>query len=235
MTAILLLETATDICSVGLLIDGQLAALEESGEKADHAALLTLQIEAVCQRVGISLPQLSALALSSGPGSYSSLRVGASVAKGICYSLDKPLIAVDTLGALAAAAVPANAHPDTLLLPMLDARRQEVWMAAYTLDGKQVFAAQSFIIEHNLFVSEWKKHLDDFIPERYVLAGNGVFKTEGVPFLEKAVRAEQKKCSAIFLSQEATKKFYNADFQDVAYFEPFYMKPPNITAPNKIL
>jgi tRNA threonylcarbamoyladenosine biosynthesis protein TsaB len=236
MATILLIETATEVCSVAISINGAIQAHSESEGKADHAAILTLQIQECCKQAGIQLTQLDAIGLSKGPGSYSSLRVGAAVAKGICYALNKPLIAVDTLRALALASfgkIPES-HPDRIALPMLDARRMEVWMAGYSRNGATLFSARPFIFENNLFFNAWTDTGLAFESNGYILSGNGILKSENVPFLKEAVFSSIKSCSAVFLENESLEKFQNADFQNIAYFEPFYMKPPNITSPNKV-
>lgn len=235
MARILLIETATDVCSAAIAVDGQIVALAEQLSTLQHAALLTLQIEACVRQAGWPLAQLDAVALSRGPGSYTALRVGASVAKGICYALDKPLIAVDTLLALALASrtgLPENqGSPHTLLVPMLDARRQEVWTAVYDEAGRLLAPAQPIIMENNLF----EKFLDAFAVQRpgarLILAGNGMRKVQNVPGPWTAVFSPVENCSAVHLAMTAEQFFQTSDFQEIAYFEPFYMKPPNITIP----
>ena len=234
MARILLIETATDMCSAAIAVDGQVVALAEEQPTLQHAALLTLQVEACVRQAGFSLAALDAVALSRGPGSYTALRVGASVAKGICFALDKPLIAVDTLLALAEAsgAQPSEATlTETFFIPMLDARRQEVWVAVYDAQGVALAPAQPLVLENLLF----ENFIDRFIsphPEvRLVLSGNGMDKMRNVPKFPNTVFSSIKNCSAGHLSGLAERFFQNGDFQEVAYFEPFYMKPPNITVP----
>jgi len=234
MARILLIETATDVCSVACCVDGQVVALVEETETLLHAALLTLQVKDCLHQAGFPLAALDAVAISSGPGSYTSLRVGASVAKGICFALDKPLIAVDTLLALAQAShptVPEMTDPPTLFVPMLDARRQEVWAAVYDVQNQILAPAQPIILENDLF----EKFMAEFVAPRpgvrLVFSGNGMNKLQNVPKPPNAVFSAIKKCSARYLAESATRFFQNSDFQEVAYFEPFYMKPPNITVP----
>ncbi|MFN0176162.1 MAG: tRNA (adenosine(37)-N6)-threonylcarbamoyltransferase complex dimerization subunit type 1 TsaB [Saprospiraceae bacterium] len=251
MAKILLIETSSEVCSAAISVDGRVVALSEKLETQSHAALLTLQIRECCEIAGIPLAQLDAVALSRGPGAYTALRVGASVAKGICYALDKPLIAVDTLLALAYASrleigvgesnvqYPISQYPisqyrnSPIFVPMLDARRQEVWLAVYDAGLREIAAAQPLDLNNNLF--------EDFISEKagvtggggIVLAGNGMEKIRSGGFLEKIKFSEIKKCSAGNLSVLADQIFQNADFQDIAYFEPYYMKAPNITTSAK--
>ena len=234
MARILLIETATDVCSAAIAVDGRVVALEEEISTLQHAALLTLQVAACVRQAGIPLATLDAVALSWGPGSYTALRVGASVAKGICYALDKPLIAVDTLAALAQASrqeVQHDEQPGTLFVPMLDARRQEVWMAVYDQDGLQLAPAQPLIMENFLFEDFIGEYITHRPGSRLVFAGNGMHKLRNVPKFAKAVFSSIKNCSAVYLAALAERFFQDSDFQPLAYFEPFYMKPPNITVP----
>ena len=238
MAKILLIETATEVCSAAIAVDGTVVAIAEDLRAQHHASLLTLQIDACVKDSGIPLASLDAVAVSRGPGSYTSLRVGASVAKGICYALDKPLIAVDTLLALAWAArsnLPATPGPPsaTVYVPLLDARRQEVWTAVYDDSLRAVAAAQPIIIKDNLFQNYIQSALDATGAGRPVFSGNGVKKIINETFNEHSVISPVKNCSARYLSALSEGFFQQADFQDVAYFEPFYMKPPNITAPSK--
>jgi tRNA threonylcarbamoyladenosine biosynthesis protein TsaB len=239
MARILLIETATEVCSAAIAVNGEVAALAEELHSQNHAALLTLQIEECAKISGISLAALDAVALSRGPGSYTSLRVGASVAKGICYALDKPLITIDTLLSLAAASREIlNSHSSLLtpiFVPMLDARRQEVWLAAYDASLRPLAPAQPLILENDLF----EKHIGEAAPKAepgvLVFSGNGSLKIKNVPVGWEAVFSSVKNCSARHLARLAEQFFQDAVFQNVAYFEPFYMKAPNITASSKTL
>ncbi len=240
MANILLIETATEVCSAAIAVDGAVVALAEDLQQPNHAARLTLLIEACTRQSGIPLAALDAVAVSRGPGSYTSLRVGASVAKGICYALDKPLIAVDTLQALAHSAL--RTLPSTrdtphsaLLLPMLDARRQEVWLAVYDDRLREILPPQPLILEHNLFFNFLETALVVQPADAFVLTGNGVKKINNDLMAENMVVSPVQHCSARLLAPLAEHFFQNYDFQEVAYFEPFYMKPPNITTPNKPL
>ena len=180
MAKILLIETSSEVCSAAISVDGKVVALSENLETQSHAALLTLQIRECCETAGIPLAQLDAVALSRGPGAYTALRVGASVAKGICYALDKPLIAVDTLLALAYASriqypnIPISQYPNTqIFVPMLDARRQEVWLAVYDSELREIAAAQPLILENNLFEAFVSEMAYGVEVGGIILAGNG--------------------------------------------------------------
>lgn len=238
MTKILLIDTATEVCSAAIAVNGEVKALVEAPDSLQHAALLTSQVEACVRTSGISLADLDAVAVSRGPGSYTSLRVGVSVAKGICYALNKPLVAVDTLQALALASQTAVSVPGdapVYYVPMLDARRQEVWTCLYNADMNPLDAPQPLILENNSFIEYLSALLEQ--PEKavFVVSGNGAKKLDNVTIFENTVISEIKKCSAAHISTSAFFSFQSLDFQDVAYFEPMYMKPPNITVSNKNL
>lgn len=252
MARILLIETATEVCSAALAVDGVVVALQEELNCTNHSALLTVQIEACVRQSGIPLHALDAVAISQGPGSYTALRVGASVAKGICYALEKPLIAVDTLLALAASGLESlkfdpeasgrssslqpmpnfqlqTSNSPTFLMPMLDARRQEVWTAVYDAEMRLLAPAQPLIMENDLFEIFIRTAIPDFHNVQVILSGNGAQKLENVRHGKEAVQSTKKTCSAADLAGWAERFFQISDFQDIAYWSPFYMKLPNIT------
>lgn len=247
MAKILLIETSSEVCSTALSVDGEVVAISENPETQSHTALLTLQIDECCRAASLALAQLDAVAVSKGPGSYTALRVGSSVAKGICYALGKPLLAIDTLQALAFAAQGVNIpHPPTsgkptagkpsiVFFPMLDARRQEVWLAAYDAALTELSPAQPLILENNSFEMYAKTNLGGIAFDWIVLAGNGMKKVRSGRFPENVTFSEVEKCSARHLAWLAERHFQSKNFQDIAYFEPLYMKPPNITTPGKPL
>ena len=236
MAKILLLETATEVCSAAISVDGRIVAMEETPRADSHSAVLTLQIEACSRAAGIPLDQLDAVAVSAGPGAYTSLRVGVTTAKGLCYALGKPLLAIDTLRALAEASrAAAEPSAPAFYVPMIDARRQEVWTAVYGPDMQMLAPAQPLILENSLFES-FLAGMPGYSPDmRLIISGSGGKKIENVPKIGQAVLSDVSACSAAFLSELAEANFKNADFQDVAYFEPVYMKPPNITLSTKSL
>ncbi len=257
MAKILLIDTSSEVCSAAISVDGSVIAFSENLEAQSHAALLTLQIAECSTLAGIPLAQLDAVALSQGPGAYTALRVGASVAKGICYALEKPLIAVNTLLALAYASREATGgldflEPDsgvkshdpkletegqitTIFAPMLDARRQEIWLALYDAELREIAPAQPLILENNSFEKFVLSKIGEKEIYRIVLSGNGMKKTRSGLVLKGAVFSSIVKCSARHLVELAEQFFQSVDFQDVAYFEPYYMKPPNITTSSKPL
>jgi tRNA threonylcarbamoyladenosine biosynthesis protein TsaB len=236
MARLLLLETATEACSVALALDGEIVALAEETTTTNCAARLTLLIEACLRQAHHTLRQLDALAVSGGPGSYTSLRVGVSTAKGIGYALDKPLIAVPTLQALAFAAqqrVPAD--PPVRYVSMLDARRQEVWMAIFDEQLQPLCPAQPFILDER-----WPQRLHALAPQTppetlWLCAGNGCGKIPPETLDSHLQKSPITACSATYLAHLAEQRYHNRAWEDLAYYEPFYMKPPNITTPKKAL
>jgi tRNA threonylcarbamoyladenosine biosynthesis protein TsaB len=227
MAKILLLETATGVCSIGLADGFSLLALVE-GEKAyQHASQITILIRKALAQAGVSLPELDAVAISSGPGSYTSLRVGASTAKGICYSLDKPLIVVDTLQSLALASQ-KEIREEALYYPMIDARRMEVYMAGFDAANNQLAPPQASIIDADTFQEELKAG------HQIVLSGDGSEKCKAV-LPSEGILYSSVICSAAHLVELATIRYEQGRFEDIAYYSPMYIKPPNITRSKKKL
>ncbi len=231
-TYILSIETATNQCSVSLSNQGQ-PFLEVRGEEANlHASKLTLFIQELLDKAGLRFKQLSAIAVSMGPGSYTGLRIGVSTAKGLCYALDIPLIANNTLEALAIGFIQKNlidVNDKTLLLPMIDARRREVYTAFYRTDGTLFKETAALIID--------EKSFDSYLDEGYklILFGSGADKF--VPTFEEEDRIqviEGFDSFAVFQDSMSFLKFQNGNFEDVAYFEPFYLKDFVASTPKKI-
>ncbi|MCS6928666.1 MAG: tRNA (adenosine(37)-N6)-threonylcarbamoyltransferase complex dimerization subunit type 1 TsaB [Saprospiraceae bacterium] len=237
MACLLLLETATDVCSAAISCNGKVIATEEKVTDVNCAAYLTLLIEACLRQANLSLRQLDAVAVSGGPGSYTSLRTGVSTAKGICYALDKPLLAVPTLQALAFAAqqhIPA-AHRPICYVPMLDARRQEVWLSIYSETLEPLCSAQPLIIDEDLL-----QHFRALAPNLpsdtvWVCAGNGMLKIPSHLWESSLIKSSISACSARYLASLANQRYAAKAWENLAYYEPFYMKPPNITQPKKSL
>lgn len=222
MSYILNIETATKNCSVALAKDGKTILCKEIAEEGySHAERLHVFIEAIIEEAGIALQDLSAIAVSQGPGSYTGLRIGVSAAKGLCYALDIPLIAVDTLQALAAQVTISSG----LIIPMIDARRMEVYSAIFSpsLEKKREVLAQ--IIDDNSF--EDRQETLYFIGDCADKC-KSVLTKENHVFLEEIVYPSAKEMSVL-----SFEKFKISDTVDVAYFEPYYLKDFMITAPKK--
>ena len=227
MAYLLHLESATDVCSVAISEDDRLLVLEESRESYRHAERLTLMIEAACGQAGIGLPRLDAVALSSGPGSYTSLRIGTSTAKGLCYALDIPLVIVDTLAALAEPLL-GELDERTHAYPMIDARRMEVYTAGYGKGGERVSPLRAEVLDERSFGAARDAGI------KLLFTGNGAAKF--APLLagtDWEIREGYN--SAKWLVRTAYAQYRAASFADVAYYTPAYLKPPNITKSKKKL
>ncbi len=213
MTFILHLETATKSCSVALSRDGQLLSIKESiTEEFSHGENITLYIQDVLSDAGIDIKQLNALSLASGPGSYTGLRIGVSTAKGICYALNIPLIAVDALTSLACIA--REKHPNIKLCAMIDARRMEVYCSIYDSEMNMLQTISAEILDEDSF-----KTLEPF-----VFFGDGAAKANELWKGRNCQFDNTINSSAIGQINLAYQKFQNKEFEDVAYFEPFYLK-----------
>jgi tRNA threonylcarbamoyladenosine biosynthesis protein TsaB len=226
MALILNIDTTTDIGSVCISKDKQVLAIENGSTRYSHAKETTILIESCLKSAAISLNDLDAVAISKGPGSYTSLRIGTSIAKGICYALNKPLIAVDTLASLAMAS--SKVEKGDLYAPMIDARRMEVYTALYDSAQQNIEAVQALILDEDSFKTALQEQ------KRIVLSGNGCEKIKKVK-KHPSLLFTNILCHATHLVPLAYKAFTNATFESVAYFEPMYLKPPNITTPKKVL
>lgn len=218
---ILSIETATPVCSVSISKDGAPFVCIESPEPNTHASGLTVLIQKAIEQAEITFSDLSAVSVSMGPGSYTGLRIGVSAAKGLCYALDIPLIGINSLEAMTAG-YQAKSTLDTslvLLCPMIDARRQEVYTAFFDLEKNQQEETQALIVDEQSF--------DDYLEKGYEVYffGSGADKFE-VLFADKPnVHIVPKfETSATYQDKLAYEKFQKQEFEDVAYFEPFYLK-----------
>ncbi|GIV39303.1 MAG: tRNA (adenosine(37)-N6)-threonylcarbamoyltransferase complex dimerization subunit type 1 TsaB [Thermonema sp.] len=215
---ILSIETATDVCSVALHNEGQLLASFALHLPQAHGKHLASLIDKLKQELSLDLRQLSAIAVSKGPGSYTGLRIGVATAKGLCYALQKPLIAVNTLEAMAYSARQYNLIQDAWICPMIDARRMEVYCMLIDHRGKVQSPTEAKIIDKDSF--------SELLSERYVIfCGNGMPKCRSL--LEKRERAlfmDHVVPHAEAVGALAWQRFQEGAFEDVAYFEPFYLK-----------
>lgn len=220
MAKLLLLETATQVCSVALADGDQLLALKESESANSHSSLLTTFIDEVVTEGGMKLKDLDAIVVSKGPGSYTGLRIGVSSAKGLCYSLEKPLIAVNTLQSLAVG-MRNKVKPEAeniLFCPMIDARRMEVYTAFFDAENKEIEATSAKIIDENSFADLLKIH-------QIYFGGDGAEKCKAVLSQNKnAIFINDFRISAKDMIEIAVAKFEQNQFEDVAYFEPYYLK-----------
>ncbi|TND08730.1 MAG: family M22 non-peptidase [Bacteroidetes bacterium] len=217
MPLFLLIETSTTVCSVALSRGAEILALKEINNGYAHAEHLTIFCEDVLREAGVSFAQLDAVGVSKGPGSYTGLRIGMSAAKGFCFGLNIPLIAVGTLNAMAAG-MRSETHPGELLCPMIDARRMEVYTALFDAEGSCLSEAEAKIMDETGFRDLLEKQVivfgGDGMPKcRELLAASpqARFSTAPVP-------------SAIHLAQIVQKRFTEKTWDDLAYCEPFYLK-----------
>ena len=243
MALILNIETATTVCSVALAKDGELLALKEINNGYTHAENLTVFIEELIKEAKIKFTDLDAVAISKGPGSYTGLRIGVSTAKGLCYGLGIPLIALSTLKSLTLqvksqksevrsqkekeSLVPRPSSLVPLLCPMLDARRMEVYCALYNDQLNELEPIQAKIIDEHSFEEHLKKHAIYFFGdgaakcrEKLGANGNAIFIDNVFP-----------SAAAMISFSEAA--FNAKQFEDLAYFEPYYLKD-FVAGPKKI-
>lgn len=238
---ILCLETSTAVCSVALVENGNVVALRESLDGQNHAEKITLFIDEVMKEAGVAYKDLDAVATSMGPGSYTGLRIGVSTAKGLCYAMEKPLIAIDTLAAMAHGFNDAETQrgkvtelmvgvnsqsqsqgqsqqPTAILCPMIDARRMEVYTAFFNEKLERTSETEALVIDENSFMKlKQNNHL--------YLFGDGADKLAALFQNDENITVVEKfHCSAAYMSKLADEAFTNKQFVDTAYFEPFYLK-----------
>ncbi len=214
MAIILCLETATTNCSVAIAIDGEIKAIrEENNQKFSHAEKLHVFIDEVLKEANIDKKKLDAVAVSKGPGSYTGLRIGVSAAKGLCFALDIPLISTFTLEVLAQQVQ----CEDCVIIPLLDARRMEVYSAVFNSDKRQIRETKAEILNENSFI--------DFLEEgKTIFLGDGAIKFEAICKNENAIFQNDFFPSSADMACLGEAKFKISDTENVAYFEPFYLK-----------
>ncbi len=230
MPCILNIETATEVCSVVVSKDGQIIYQKEETEGPSHAVLLAVFVNEAVREVKALNLILDAVAVSCGPGSYTGLRIGVSEAKGLCYGLDIPMIAINSLRIMANGVVQNDmAGNDALLCPMIDARRMEVYDVL--LDSKlcEVLPVSADIIDENSF--------GDYLKEnKIIFFGNGSMKCKGLLNSENALFLDNIYPRALDMVSLSEIAYAENDFVDTAYFEPFYLKEFVATTPkDKVL
>lgn len=222
MALILSIETGTDICSVALANDGELMALRESDEGRDHAKKVALFVDELLRETGVQPSDLDAIAVGKGPGSYTGLRIGVSFAKGLCYGLNIPLVAVGSLDALAEVAIEDNEAgildvenwDDAVLCPMVDARRMEVYTRLFDAEGRALNEVSAEVVTEHTFAEVRQER-------QLVIFGNGAAKCREV--LPDATYINITP-SARGLARLAHQRLSAGQTEDIAYFEPFYLK-----------
>jgi tRNA threonylcarbamoyladenosine biosynthesis protein TsaB len=220
MSLILQIETATTVCSVALADKGSVLAYKEVEQRNAHAEAITIFIDELFKTTGKSYHQLDAIAVSCGPGSYTGLRIGVSTAKGLCFALDKPLIAIETLEAMTTGMIVENTFDGNsiLLCPMIDARRMEVFTAVFDRNGKKIRPTSAEILDEN-------SYSDLLQTNRMIFFGDGAWKCQEILGTNPNVQIITSFTnSARHLSKMAAEKYQANDFVDTAYFEPYYLK-----------
>ncbi len=224
MSLILALETSSTVCSVALFKEEQLLGASELQIEKSHSSHITVMVSQLVENCGYTLKDLSAVAVSGGPGSYTGLRIGSSTAKGLCFSLDIPLIDVSTLHGLAAQVIDHMPNPERYLFcPMLDARRMEVYTCLLDHQLQELVPIEPLILDETTFQS--------YLNEREIIffgSGAGKFR-DLVAGNEKALLIEGVQLSAKSIGKLALSKYEKKTFEDVAYYEPFYLKDVYIT------
>ena len=214
MSTILCIETASTNCSVAIGVNGKLLALKEDYDSNySHAERLHIFIKEILSENTLKLSDLDAIAVSKGPGSYTGLRIGVSAAKGLCFSLDIPLISVPTLTSLALQVK----SEEGFAIPMMDARRMEVYTAVFDKDKNQIEDTSAKILDAESYKEFLDEHVVNFI-------GSGVEKFQKICEHPNARYLENVLPSAAQMVELATRKHKKSDFEDVAYFEPYYLK-----------
>lgn len=222
MSLILCIETGTDICSVGIARDGELVSLRESDEGRDHAKKVGVFVDELLRETGISPDELDAVAVGMGPGSYTGLRIGVSFAKGLCYGLAIPLVAVGSLDAMAAVAIEDNDAgildvdnwENAVLCPMVDARRMEVYTRLFDAKGNALSDVTAEVVTEQTFADVRRER-------QLVMFGNGAAKCREVLHDATYINITP---SARGLARLAEQRLSAGQTEDIAYFEPFYLK-----------
>ena len=226
MALILSIETSAPICSVSLHDEGKLKGISEVAVENSHSEVLTVLIDNLLKNTFVKKSDLDAVAVSMGPGSYTGLRIGLSTAKGLCYALEIPLLAIDTLKAMASQVqTHYSSSADVLFCPMLDARRMEVYHAIYDQNLNEIQKTEPLIFEEGV--------LNGYRDKKLLYFGNGAEKGQEVLNEPNFKFIEGVETSALAMGKLAYQKFQNQEFEDVAYCEPFYLKDVRITVSKK--
>lgn len=228
MPRIILIETSTSLCSAAIEQDGKIICSRETAEPRAHASMTAVFVKEMLDECGLRVQDCDAVCVSSGPGSYTGLRVGSSTAKGLCFGAGKPLLAAGTLDILVRQAI-VSGLPEgcTAIVPMVDARRMEVYSAVYTPEGKRISEIAPCVVDETSFAAE-------------LSAGKVLFIGDGAAKCAPVLNS----CNAVFtqvnpnasaMAELAEEAFKASDFQNIAYFEPFYLKEFVATVSKKSL
>lgn len=223
---ILQIDTATEVCSVSISLNGKTIHSIEAEEPNLHATQLTLFIDELLRKSDISYADLSAVCVSKGPGSYTGLRIGVSTAKGLCYALDIPLLSINTLDMMFHAYA-ASIKTDIIYVPMLDARRMEVYLQVFDINGLLV-PTEAVIVDENTFQS--------YADKQVILFGSGAQKLMNLFQHHDGITIDTNFVhSSSYMSELAYNKLNVGDIEDLIYFEPFYLKEFIASTPKKLL
>jgi tRNA threonylcarbamoyladenosine biosynthesis protein TsaB len=233
MALILSIDTSEKICSVALSNNYELISTLEISEEKSHASMLTVLIKKLFSEKEIEFSKLDAVAVSKGPGSYTGLRIGVSVAKGICYALNIPLISISTLQLLCLRVIYEDwlrkiglIDQNLLLCPLIDARRMEVYKAFFNINREQIGKIEAVIIHENSFSEE-------LISNKIVFFGTGAEKCKSIIQNQNAFFIDDIRPNASYMVSYAYDSFARKEFENSAYFEPFYLKDFVATVPKK--
>ena len=221
MAYILHIETTSTVCSVAISSNDELLGIKEINEGYAHAENLHVFIQQILIEVKVSINELNAISISKGPGSYTGLRIGYSTAKGLCYALNIPLIAINTLKALTSNVISQlDANADLVFCPMVDARRMEVYSAIYSPTLNELEATNAIILSEDTITEIIKKYptlciFGDGMPKAKALIESLGLKAQYIENINPSANA------LIILSYE---KYLKQEFEDIAYAEPFYLK-----------
>ncbi len=220
MEKFILIETSTDACSVALAEGDKVISYDYVQEFKAHARLLIPMIEKILKEASLSFGDCSAVAVSEGPGSYTGLRVGVSSAKGICYGAGIPLLSVPTLDILAQMGLEKVTSENAVIVPMLDARRMEVYTAVYNCNGQKISDVRAEILDENSFGDLFDNY------DQVIFIGDGAEKFESC--LDKVKKGKSIiigcRPDARYMAKAAMAAYNKKEFKDIAYFEPFYLK-----------
>ncbi|MDB5275060.1 MAG: TsaB protein required for threonylcarbamoyladenosine ((6)A) formation in tRNA [Ferruginibacter sp.] len=220
MSLLLNIDTASNIAVVSIAKDGYILQEATNKEQKDHASFLHIAIKSICQTAGVNLNQLNAIAVVAGPGSYTGLRVGMASAKGLCYTLHIPLIAIGALELIAWQAINETKNLQlplpVLFCPMIDARRMEVFTAIFDANLQSLLKPTALVLENDFFANF-------LLTNKIVFSGNGSTKWREICSNANAYFIENE-TNALYMSQLSYNKFINNKFEDIAYVQPLYVK-----------
>ena len=221
MPYLLHIETSSKICSVAISENDVLIALMEDPKENSHAAKLTTLIESTIMKANITYGDISAIVFSSGPGSYTGLRIGLSTAKGLCYILNIPLIFVNTLEAILDEMIQQYPNKESFYMPMVDARRMEIYTLQADFNKNIILPIKALILTDIGFE-------DYIVNKNIIIAGDAKKKAQSLFINQKNITyLDIENSSSKFLTRKGFEKYQNKNYEEIAYCEPYYLKNPN--------